>query len=193
MFCFWFLSIYFMVILHKKRLCTKSWDLPVCARLSHTPSVHWLFPSSSDISLLSPPILNGFSLSGVKLLPVTSQCEQLVNTAICPFLAFAQIHVLNRHIISKPSPKHVLVSRPILDFCSCCVFSKHVPVAGSLSWLVLPAEPVFSGEQRLRPSFPPSYSQKGARLELNTCLAVSFHIIHLWLHGHEVTRNILDV
>lgn len=102
-----FLFIYFMLILNKNRLCTKSQNSPVSACLTHTPSVHCLFPSSSDISLLSPPILNGLTLSGVKLLPVTSQCEQQVIAVICPFLAFVQIHVLSQQIINHPQ-KHVL-------------------------------------------------------------------------------------
>lgn len=181
-----FLFIYFMLILNKNRLCTKSRDSPVSACLTHTPSVHRLFPSSSDISLLSPPILNGLTLSGVKLLPVTSQCEQQVIAVICPFLASVQIHVLSQQIINHPQNMfwNTLVSlQPSsslirLDFCLSCVFSKHIECLSVLLWLVIPAEPVLSREQRLRPSFPPSYSQKGARLELNTCLVVSFHIIH---------------
>ncbi len=38
-----FLVLYVLVTLHKNRLCTKSWDLPVCARLSYS---HTLSPDS---------------------------------------------------------------------------------------------------------------------------------------------------
>jgi len=74
-----------------------------------------------------------------------------------------------KHVQKHSSALDLSLVRLILDFCLFCVSSKHIEclsVADPLSWLVLPAEPVFSREQRLRPSFP--LSQKGARLELNT-------------------------